>query len=119
MMPTAALFDSRMRILGYCIDTPNAIATAFMEVPAAAFVETEGEGSYDPQPGLRTREDYGGSMNSWNYAESGFMRLVRGSRQAVLEGPPKRIEQTRRGRLAEPAEEQRVSIKTTRGRQRP
>lgn len=98
MPPTAALFDSRMRILGYCIDTPNAIAKAFMEVPAAAFVDTQGEGDYDPQPGVRSREDYEGSMNAWNDAESGFMRLVRDSRHAALEGPPKRIQQTRQGR---------------------
>jgi hypothetical protein len=92
----ATLFDSRMRLLGHCQDTPNAIAKAFMEVPAAAFVDTQGEGDYDPQPGVRSREDYEGSMNAWNDAESGFMRLVRDSRQAALEGPPKRIQQMRR-----------------------
>ena len=69
----ARLYDKKKKEIGYCIDTPNAIAKAFMEWPEAMFVKPYME---DIQP-KRLYED---RMKSWNDAESGLSKELRKKR---------------------------------------
>lgn len=63
----AVLFDENGRKLGRCLDTPNAIAKAFMQCSRAAFVKPSFEM-------VQEREVYSDRMKSWNKAES-FLTL--------------------------------------------
>jgi hypothetical protein len=58
----ATLYDKRMKPVATCVDTPNAIARAFMEVPHAVAVKG--------LLGRQDRADYLSRMQSWNVAES-------------------------------------------------
>lgn len=63
----ARLYDSNKKEIGYCIDTPNAIAKAFMEWPKAMYVKPFMEK-------LRPRAMYKDRMNKWNEAKSGLVK---------------------------------------------
>lgn len=58
----ARLFDSNGNLIGYCIDTPNGIAKAFMECPQAKIVRHI--------LGIDKRDYYNNRMKSWNKAHS-------------------------------------------------
>jgi hypothetical protein len=60
----ATLYDKRMRPVASCMDTPNAIAKAFMEVPHAVAVKEYLEHTY------KSRAEYLGRMNQYNMAQS-------------------------------------------------
>jgi len=62
----ARLYDRNGKYLGSCLDTPNAIARAFMECPEA--------GTAFGTLGWSYRSDYGDRMNSYNTAFS-FLEL--------------------------------------------
>jgi len=60
----ATLFDRKGKKVGYCLDTPNAIAKALMELPQAQKV-TSILGTY-------ARSYYEDRMKGWNEAKSGL-----------------------------------------------
>lgn len=60
----ATLYDIDGHKLGDCMDTPNAIAKAFMEQPKATMVKG--------LSGCKVRSDYAGRMMDWNTAASHF-----------------------------------------------
>lgn len=63
---TATLMDSSGQVVAHCIDTPNAIAKALMEMPDATTVKGL-EGSHP-------REHWQSRMQSWNVAKSGLVK---------------------------------------------
>ena len=60
----ATLFNSKGKKIAYCIDTPNAIAKALMQLPQAQKVKSI--------LGTYTRNHYQDRMKSWNTAKSGL-----------------------------------------------
>ena len=58
----AKLFDGKDNLIGYCMDTPNAIAKAFMECPKAQ--------SAQGILGTNKRDYYNERMRGWNTAQS-------------------------------------------------
>lgn len=62
----AKLYDKQKKLVGYSIDTPNAIAKALMEHPNIEFVQS--------LSGRKTRLYYANRMKSWNVATSGFVK---------------------------------------------
>lgn len=58
----ARLFNSSSKLLGYCLDTPNAIAKALMESPEAQTAQGI--------LGTNNRAYYQNRMQSWNTAHS-------------------------------------------------
>ena len=63
----ATLFNSAGKLIGYCTDTPNAIAKAFMEHHKATAVK---EYLSDI---ARCRTEYTNRMNQFNTCESNFI----------------------------------------------
>lgn len=63
----AKLYDKDQKEIGYCMDTPNAIAKAFMEWPKAMFVKPFGEA-------IKPRSLYKDRMSKWNEAESHLVK---------------------------------------------
>ena len=62
----AKLYDINDKLIGICMDTPNSIAKALMECPAATLVKCIGE--------VKVRSEYQDRMKDWNTAES-MLRL--------------------------------------------
>lgn len=60
----AKVLDRNGKSIGGCMDTPNAIAKMFMEVPKANAVKT--------MFGLKTRAEYMDRMGNFNNAQSCF-----------------------------------------------
>ena len=58
----AKLFNSSGKLIGYCLDTPNAIAKALIECPQAQ--------SAQGILGIENRAYYYNRMQSWNKAQS-------------------------------------------------
>ena len=58
----ARLFDSKNKLIGYCLDTPNAIAKAFIECHQAQ--------SAQGILGTENRAHYQERMQDWNIAHS-------------------------------------------------
>lgn len=58
----ARLFNSSGELIGYCLDTPNAIAKALMECPQAQVAQGI--------LGINKREYYHNRMQTWNTAHS-------------------------------------------------
>ena len=63
----AKLFDKNKKEIGFCIDTPNAIAKAFMEWDKAEYVKPFGS-SIEPKSKYKDR------MEKWNEAVSGLVK---------------------------------------------
>ena len=75
--PVAAiLYGPDMREKGRCMDTPNAIAKALMEMPGVAFVRPGVIAGRWTSAKLHDATKYAGRMAAWNVAES---HLLRGS----------------------------------------
>lgn len=55
-------------LIGYCLDTPNAIAKAMMEVPKITLAKSP---SLDK---IYSRSDMASRMNQWNVANSNFQK---------------------------------------------
>ena len=60
----ATLYNNDKEIIAYCIDTPNGIAKAFMELPRAMWVSE----MYSKE--LQPRAKYESRMQDWNKADS-------------------------------------------------
>ena len=58
----ARLFDGNSKLIGYCLDTPNAIAKAFMEYSQAR--------SAQGILGTNSKAYYNNRMADWNTAHS-------------------------------------------------
>ena len=58
----ASLFNANGKLIGYCLDTPNAIAKAFMECPKARLAQGI--------LGMEKIDHYSHRMMSWNTAQS-------------------------------------------------
>jgi hypothetical protein len=67
----AKLYDLTGKMVASCMDTPNAIAKAFMECKEAVMVKTLSADSP-----YRNREYYRGRMNEWNKAESRLTKVI-------------------------------------------
>lgn len=63
----AKLYNKRGELIGYCLDTPNAIAKALMEKPNITLIKS-------PCHGTKVRSEYNDRMKPWNEASSKFMR---------------------------------------------
>ena len=63
----ATLFNRNNKKIGYCIDTPNAIAKAMMQFPQAQ----KAKGIL----GTHSRSYYKDRMKPWNIARSGLERV--------------------------------------------
>ena len=64
----AKLYDKQGKLVGVCLDTPNAIAKAMMEHPEIEAAHT--------LLGVKTREDYVSRMQPWNTAKSHFKAMA-------------------------------------------
>ena len=64
----ARLFDKDHNEIGYCIDTPNAIANAISQTNAS-FVKPYLES-------VKPSEIYKNRIGKWNKAESGFVSII-------------------------------------------
>jgi len=62
----AYLYDGNFKVLGNCIDTPNAIANAFRELPQAVVVKS--------LMGLSNRSQYENRIADWNKCPSGLTK---------------------------------------------
>ena len=65
----ARLYNNRRELIAFCMDTPNAIAKAFMELSEARAVKTISRET------IQFREDYQERMKSWNTVRSDLMRV--------------------------------------------
>lgn len=63
----ATLYNIGGKAIGTCIDTPNAIAKAFLELREANYVK-------DNSGLIRVRAEYAERMQPWNKAQSGLQR---------------------------------------------
>lgn len=61
---SATLYDKNKKPIAICMDTPNAIAKAFMELPKAEYVSSFLSNE------LETKDKYSDRMKSWNNADS-------------------------------------------------
>jgi hypothetical protein len=62
----AKVYNKKHALIGSCLDTPNAIAKMFMEMPEAAYIiqsKIMGSGKFD-------KDFYKDRMNRWNTASS-------------------------------------------------
>ena len=66
---SAKCYDGTGRLVGTCMDTPNAIAKAMMEQPAIDTVKS--------LAGFGSRRDYADRMADWNVAESHFREALK------------------------------------------
>ena len=65
----ANLYNKNKKIIATCLDTPNAIAKALMELPTAEFIK-EGFTSE-----IKKRVDYQSRMAAWNVAKSHLKKV--------------------------------------------
>lgn len=64
----AILFNKQGKKIATCMDTPNAIAKAFMEMPRSAYKVKTIMGTF-------TKEHYKDRMKPWNAAQSHLTRI--------------------------------------------
>lgn len=65
----ARLYDRNMKLIGCCLDTPNAIAKAAMEHREIKYAKSWGERHATPISQYKSR------MAEWNEAKSHFEKL--------------------------------------------
>jgi len=72
----ANLYNKNKKIIATCLDTPNAIAKALMELPTAEFIK-EGfiNGTNLFNPHLKKRVEYQSRMAAWNVAKSHLKKV--------------------------------------------